>query len=265
MNMEIPVVKISDRYMTEIWVCSDVHYGHVEFDEEHFQVYLDWLGKSYHKVLGLGDYLESAFPINGGGKMMWDQIITPKDQLNGFVAKLRDHRSRILGLATGNHERRMRDDTSLDSTEIMCQLLDVPFLGYSGWLCLDSGKVQYFLHYHHGMGASTTTEYQLRKLENAGYHGADIRIIGHGHCLAWIPKTQLHVNREKGVVERRVTHEIRTGGFLKDPEYAVNKMLPISSVGSPIIRLHPTKRVVDVRMGLTVDGMYGFEDLSEET
>ena len=33
---EIPVVKISERYITEIWLLSDVHYGHVDFDEEHF-------------------------------------------------------------------------------------------------------------------------------------------------------------------------------------------------------------------------------------
>lgn len=264
MSMQIPTIKISDRYMTEIWVMSDVHYGHLCHDEEHFQVYLNWLSKSYHKMIGLGDYLESAYPSNSGGKMMWDQILTPKEQLKGLVTKLKPFKNRILGLATGNHERRARDSTSMDSTEMMCEMLEIPFLGYTGWLCLDSGSVQYYIHYHHGKGSSITTEHLLKKAENAGYHGADIRIVGHGHNLAWIPRTRLHVNREKGVVERRVTHEIRTGGFLKDPEYAEIAMYPVASVGSPIIRLHPTKRIVDVRMGLTVDGDYGFEDLSEE-
>ena len=61
--MEIPVIEISGRYATEIWVMSDVHYGHVQCDIEHFKVYLDWLGKGYHKVIGIGDYFvrESYF------------------------------------------------------------------------------------------------------------------------------------------------------------------------------------------------------------
>ena len=264
MNIDIPTIKISDRYMTEIWVCSDVHFGHENFDAEHFQIYLDWLGKRNHKFLGLGDYLESALPGNGGGKMMWDQVLTPKDQINGFRDMLKPHKNRILGLATGNHERRLRNVSSIDSTELVCEMLGVPFLGYSGWLCLDSGSVQYYIHYHHGTGASTSIEYQLKKLENAGYHGVDIRVIGHGHCLAWIPKPHYIVNREKRTVERRMTHEVRTGGFLKDPEYATIKMFRVSSIGSPIIRLHPQKKIVDVRMGLTSDGVYGFEDVSAE-
>lgn len=259
---EIPVIKISERYITEIWLLSDVHYGHVDFDEEHFQVYMDWLGRGYHKVLGIGDYFESALPGNAGGKMMWDQKFTPKQQIEGFVEMFKPHKNKIIGMATGNHERRLRHESSLDEAELFCQLLDVPFLGYTGWLCLDSGHVQYYIHYHHGVGASATVEYQLKKLENAGYHGADVRVIGHGHCLAWIPKTHIHVNREQGTVERRVTHEIRSGGFLRDPEYARIKMLPVSSIGSPILRLHPKKKILDVRMGLTSDGSYGFEDIS---
>lgn len=262
--LKIPTIKISERYVTEIWVMSDVHFGHKNFDGEHFDIYMNWLAKGYHKMIGLGDYLESAYPGNAGGKMMWDQIMTPKEQLKLFSERLKPFKNKIVGLATGNHERRLRHDSSIDSAELLCELIGVPFLGYTGWLCLDSGHVQYYIHYHHGTGSSITAEYQLRKLENAGYHGTDIRIIGHGHCLAWLPKTHMLVNRDKRTVERRVTHEVRTGGFLKDPEYAVIKMFPVSSIGSPILRLHPKKKIVDVRMGLTEDGTYGFEDLIKE-
>ena len=260
MDFEIPTIKISERYITNLWLMSDVHYGHKQFDEEYFNIYLDWLGKGYHKVLGLGDYLESAYPSSAGGKMMWDQALTPKEQLENFVEMFKPVKNRILGLGTGNHERRLRNESSLDTAELLSQFLEVPFLGYQGWLCLDSGYVKYYLHYHHGTGASTTVEFQLKKLENSGFHGADIRAIGHGHCLAWIPKPHMIVNRERGTIERRITHEIRTGGFLRDPEYALIKMYRVSSIGSPILRLHPKKKMLDVRMGLTESGEFGFED-----
>jgi len=264
-QLDIPVIRINERYMTEVWILSDVHYGHKDFDREHFNVYMKWLASGkYHKVLGLGDYFENALPVNGSAKMLWDQVLTPKEQLDGFIEMLEPVKSKILGMATGNHERRLRNDTSFDATELLCKFLNVPFLGYMGWICLDSGSVQYYLHYHHGVGTSASAEGQLKKLENAGYHGADIRVIGHGHCLAWIPRTSMIVNRERGVVERRICHEIRSGGFLSEPEYAQVKMLSISSIGSPIIRLHPKKKVIDVRMGLTTEGTYGFEDVPSE-
>jgi len=261
MSYTIPILKISDRYATDIWLMSDVHFGHVNFDKDYFDIYLKWLTRGYHKVLGIGDYVESVFPSNAAGKMMWDQVLSPKEQFDQFVGMLKPHKSKIIGLGTGNHERRNRNDTSIDTAELMCQVLDVPFLGYTGWVCFDTGAVQYYMHYHHGDGSSTSPEYMLRKLEASGYHGADIRCIGHSHNLAWIPRPSMIVNREKNVLERRICHEIRTGGFLRDPEYAAIAMYPVCSLGSPILRLHPTMKQIDVRMGLTAKGDYGFDDL----
>lgn len=259
--MEIPTINISGHYTTSIWLCSDLHYGHKKCDEEHFELYLKWLGKGkYHKMLGIGDYLETALPSTMGGKAIWDQKYTPQQQIDGFIEMMEPYKSKIIGLVDGNHERRVRSGTSINPVKIIADRLQVPYLGYLGWICFDTGTVKYYMMYHHGKGGSQTVDFPFRKLNVGGYHGVDIKVVAHAHNLAWIPKPYLTVNRKTGNVVRKICHSIRSGGFLKEPEYAMIGMYPVSSIGSPILELHPTKKQISVRMGVVEDMSYGFED-----
>lgn len=256
--MEIPRFEISSRYTTDVWILSDLHLGHKKCDLGLFQRYLDWLGaKKTRRVLGLGDYLETVLPTTMKGKAIWDQDKDPGDQIDEFIEMMSPYKKQILGFVDGNHEKRVTKATSYSPVKMASIALDVPYLGYYGWMCFDSGNVQYYAMYHHGKGSSTTIDYPFRKLTTSGFHGVDMRFVAHAHSFGWIPKSYFMVNFEKGVLERRICHDIRCGGFLLDPEYSMIAMYPVAAMGSPIVQFNSKVKSINVRFGLQADGSFG--------
>lgn len=258
MMMEIPRFEISNRYTTDVWILSDLHLGHKKCDIDLFYRYLDWLGaKRTRRVLGLGDYLETVLPTTMKGKAIWDQESHPEDQMDEFIAMLKPYKKQILGFVDGNHEKRVTNATSYTPVKMAAVALDAPYLGYYGWMCFDSGKVQYYALYHHGKGSSQTVEFPFRKLTAGGFHGVDLRFVAHSHNFGWIPKPYFAVNFDTGVLERRICHDIRCGGFLQDPEYAMIAMHPVSAMGSPIVQFNPDVKRISVQFGIDADGSFG--------
>lgn len=256
--MEIPRFEISDKYTTDVWILSDLHLGHKNCDLDLFQRYLDWLGANKRRrVLGLGDYLETALPTTMKGKAVWDQDKDPEEQIDEFIAMMKPYKKQILGFVDGNHEKRVSGATSISIVKMASMGLDVPYLGYYGWMCFDTSKVQYYAMYHHGKGNSQTVEYPFKKLTSGGFHGFDIRFVAHSHNFGWIPRPYFSVDYNTGILQRRICHDIRCGGFLLDPEYAMIAMHPVSAMGSPIIQFHPDAKKINLFFGLMDDGSFG--------
>jgi hypothetical protein len=157
---------------------------------------------------------------------------------------------RLLGLAYGHHsytfqfgDRDTNPNYGRNTTEIMCDTLNVPYLGFSGLLnvCMKvqrpEGKYQeprfFTIYYHHGHGASRTKGGSIapvrRKIE--GFQ-ADIYLMGHDHNKWALPESRLRIHnpsrgkkggrsRAGGLVEcpNRLTHSkvvyARTASFVK--------------------------------------------------
>jgi hypothetical protein len=157
----------------------------------------------------------------------------------------------LLGLAYGHHSYTFQTDDrdknpesvfGLTTTQVMCNALNVPYLGFSGLLnvCMKvtrpEGKYAeskfFTIYYHHGHGAARTKGGSIapvrRKVE--GFE-ADIYLMGHDHNKWALPESRLRIStpsrgkggraRAGGLVEcsNRLTHRkvvyARTASFLK--------------------------------------------------
>jgi len=242
----VPVYEIvTDKNKIFLWMMGDMHLGHIDFQERVFKHYLHWVLKDDNRyILGMGDYLEAVIPT-AMPQAMWEQIMTPEEQINKLLQLLEPVKDRIIGLLTGNHELRIYFKTNIDPTKLLCEHLGCMYLGHGGYLAVKVNDINYRIALFHGYGSAESRSYHLKKvIERAGVDDADIVAIGHCHQLhheVW-PRWRI-IN---GRVTKKLIHGVRTGGFLRYPDYAKRLLYPPSIVGSPIVVLYAKRHCISV-------------------
>ncbi len=107
-------------------ILSDLHYGNPYCSEKHFLRTVDWIaGMEDCRVLLNGDLCEAATRTSVGD--IYEQIVSPKAQKKQVVKWLLPIKDKILGMTTGNHERRIAQESSEDISEYIAEKLEVPY------------------------------------------------------------------------------------------------------------------------------------------
>ena len=241
---------------------GDVHRGSPEHASKAYLTMLQWCTeKDNYYVIGLGEYDDwfsgserRAFRVgefHDGTVVAVEAAILQKTiehaELYRGIAKA----GRLLGLAYGHHSYTFQiDDRETNpqsvfgktTTQVMCEALNVPYLGFSGLLnvCMKVSRPtgtysewrHFTIYYHHGHGAARTKGGSIapvrRKIE--GFQ-ADIYLMRHDHSKWALPETRLRIHQPKrwakgtqragGMVEaaNRLTHSkvifARTASFVK--------------------------------------------------
>lgn len=261
-----------DLYLPQTWKLGewyhilpigDVHRGSPEHDAKAYLGMLQWAStKKNLYVIGLGEYDDwfsgserKAFRIgefHDGTVAAVEGSILEKTMDHAKLYETIAKQGRLLGLAYGHHSYTFQTDDrdtnpksvfGKTTTQVMCEHLNVPYLGFSGLLNV-SMKIarptgnysewrHFTIYYHHGHGGGRTKGASIttvrRKLEG---FDADIYLMGHNHDKWALPETKLHIHkpsrdkagkpRAGGIIESeaRLSHRkiiyARTASFLRN-------------------------------------------------
>lgn len=225
-------------------VLSDVHIGQDAFNEELFLKHLELAQKNnYYLALG-GDLAETA--VNGHiESALWDQNMTPGDQIWEILKYFKDYYDRILFYTSGNHEIRTWKKCGVDIAELMASQMGCFYNRHGGYLRLNVGDQQYTGAIFHGYSGGSANPWLEPERRWAVYHDADFIAIGHVHHLAHKILPKKRIDKEGNEV-RKMVHYVRTGSFLTEPDYSRAAMYAPTLDGAPILFLDSKTHHIEV-------------------
>jgi len=228
-----------DNY-AEFIAFGDIHYGHPACDVDKVKRQADYCLKKHIYVLGMGDYIEAG--LRGSvGDSVYEQVFNPQKQMDFIVDLFQPlaDAGLILGLLNGNHEGRIKKETSVDIGRLISKMLRVPFLGYACWNLFYVGKQSYTIYSLHGSSGSRYVYTKLKALVDISHNfNADLLLMGHVHECADDVILVQEVDRKRKMVVEKKKALILTGSYLQyDDSYAQEKGYPMGKLGSPKIKL----------------------------
>jgi len=168
---------------------ADFHIGSAQFRDELVYPLVDGIRKNPDTyVLLNGDLMDDG--TRNSIADVYDQRLSPNEQLKTAIRILEPIKDRILSVCEGNHEYRIRRDTSIDVSELLAHELGAPYAREGALLALRFGKRLssgskrqiYTLYHTHGHGAGRTVGGKANKLVRlSDIVIADIYVISHIH------------------------------------------------------------------------------------
>jgi hypothetical protein len=243
---------------------SDVHLGSKHCDLKALRAYLGEPDKQTY-LIGLGDMMDCIIvsdskryrksgddfeseDIIGESVNRWDEILAP-------------FKAQIIGLGIGNHEDNIVKRCSVNPIRLLCDRLNVPYLGYSFLLRVimreAAGRGRTVtIRGHHGWGGGSRTQgADLTKFsKDTAQFDADLFLYGHVHKLQYDTVPRLSLVGDQ--LTARNKHLVICGTFLKtfsgttDATYSECSGYPPAKIGGAIISLKPSNDWVDISVSV---------------
>jgi len=255
MKKTVDTIRIPYKYGESITIktLADVHYGSKNCDVKALHEYLGEPEKKTF-LLGLGDFMDNIIVSDSKRYRKVSDAIESEDIIGESVAfwasVLKPFKKQIIGLGIGNHEDNIIKRCSVNPMKMLCDILDVTYLGYSFLVRIilseDGNRGRTVIirgHHGWGMGGRTIGGELTKYSRDASMFDADIFLYGHTHRLQTDTMPRLAVVGDKLV--SREKHIVLCGTFLKtfsdgtDCTYAESAGLPPAKIGAPIITIQP--------------------------
>ncbi len=165
---------------------SDAHVGSIICNMDKFKSVIDFIAAhdDIYTIL-LGDLAETATPSSIGAGM-FDEHMHVEDQIDCICGLLEPINKKILASIIGNHETRIRNLAGIDIVKIIASRLHIPYCGYSSYLSLDVGQVNYTIAAYHGHGRGTSVAGKIKSSEQLKDNVlVDIFLSGHVHYRSY--------------------------------------------------------------------------------
>lgn len=196
---------------------GDIHLGAYGSYVDAFEDYVHYvLSAPATYALGMGDMAEQA-TRDSVGDGPYGEILRPREQLRVLreILKPLADSGKLLGLHSGNHERRVQKQADLNMMEELADMLGVPYLGDTCYHFWQVGSEVYTVYTTHGSGASRTAGARLNKLLSLGQvSDAELSLMGHLHTILHTCQPEIKFDREKGTVSLRPRWYAITGSLL---------------------------------------------------
>ena len=215
-----------------LWLLSCAHIGEESHEEKKFLQYIAWAKRTKADIVIMGDLLDTGLCI--GTKhigSVWENRLTPDEQIDRGVALLGPIRKQIIAVVTGNHELRSEKVTSINPLKQVALRLGRPYDGPCKVLRWH-GKTIFCAH-----GTSSSMEADFKRVLD-GWEGLDVIALAHVHHLMNKPIKRF-VCDKNGIVRQRKIHLVRTGNFLSYAKYAAIALYSPTDVGSAILESLP--------------------------
>lgn len=229
---------------------ADIHLGNKGCNLEKLEQIVKLINETPNcYTILLGDLTETATKTSIG-LGIFDEDFHIDVQLASVkkILKPLAEQGKILGALIGNHEMRLAYTVNLNPTYMICESLDIPYLGYQGYLSLAVGNQTYRILATHGTGNASTPQGKIaavRKLVNIA--DADIYLMGHVHGRMYDNDIIHEMDEQSGTVVPRIRHYVVCGSFLEYwGTYAEMKLLSPAITGSVMLVLDPD--IKDVRI-----------------
>jgi len=224
------------EYIDVIFI-GDSHIGHKNFNKKKFLEAIEWVKQKDNRfAILMGDLIECLTKTHSpaGATRSKDPNDIQVEKLIKWITPIAD---KILISIAGNHEERTLKSADFTILKQPHMLLGIEYRHYQASVRLQMDNISYRGYVHHGGGASTKPDFQLRKfIYNSGKLNLDFMAIGHIH-----QEHRQSFPSERFIGDRIVKHEcigIRTGGFLDHPDYAKRAGYPPPDITSPILRFY---------------------------
>jgi predicted phosphodiesterase len=228
---------------------TDIHFGSKQCNTKMLKDLLQFILDTPNcYTIFLGDQTETATK-QSIGMGVYEEDFDIRDQIRLMVRMLKPlaEAGKILGILTGNHEMRVAYATSLNPAELIADALDVPYLGFQGYIRINVGKQTYRIFAHHGVGGGSTPAGKLNAMRKLNLVAeADIYLSGHTHGRM-DDEDKLMVFDDSGYVRERRRYYVVAGSFLEYFDgYAEMKNLAPSITGSVALKLYPEDKLVQI-------------------
>jgi len=244
--------------MLRVVPISDAHYGNHLFSLKHFRRTVNYIEANDDVVTFLNGDLCEAVTKNSLGDI-YKQKMTPQEQRDWIISMLLPIKHKILGMVTGNHERRIYNETGVDLSLDIAKALSVPYRPSGMLLKISFGSGNdrhpdkpyvFWGYFTHGYGGARTKSAKAIKAERlATFLESSFYCMSHDHVANASPSTYLkpdprtHVDKVSGFEVGKVTAlrkmEIKTNAYLKWGDYAEMGGFPPTDLYTPIIKLLP--------------------------
>jgi hypothetical protein len=220
----------------EIVPFNDSHYGSELCNEPLVKKTISYIKckPNCFTYLG-GDLIEAA--IYGTIGSVHQQRHQIDEQVHDIVKMLRPIRDKIIFGVCGNHEYRVEKSTGLNIMKIICEQLDVPYMGWESYFGI---KVKHGTickcYAHHGVGAGSTAGSKLNSLEKLHFRAplSNLIMCGHIHTPLNSEKEVRYLD-QNGNVCSHIQHFVSTGSSHLSDGYAAMKALgPIRTSATKI-------------------------------
>lgn len=220
-----------------------VHIGHRKADLALAAKYVKWVKDNDAAALLLSDNFENVIPKKG--HMMFDQIMTPQEQLDFGQDLFYPIRKNIVGLVQGNHSNRTRHEAGIDLDYELSKFLGLKSIYFKnqGFVSVKAGKNSYSIAFRHGTGVGSNSFGNCINTMRA-FPSADICACSHTHEMATTTRSFWDIQNGK-----RVRHEVvlaNTGSLLDFPEYADEAYYTPQKKGFTVLWLNEKEKKVKV-------------------
>ena len=236
--MKIKTIKFDDTKQIKVLNVGDVHYGNPCCDRKAFKEAIDYikLEKDCYWI-STGDLLEVAIKDSLSDVY---KSLNLYDEIKDIVDLLEPIKHKCLGIVGSNHHYRVERKIGLNLDALLCEFLQIPYLGIIGYLRIIVGNIGYFVALHHGYGAGRTKGSKVNKLENFGNvaKGFDVYMMGHVHFFDFFIDKDLIIDKKHNKVVNCISYYITTSHFLNYRDsYGERLLLDSSPKGCAMITL----------------------------
>lgn len=253
-----------DLGSAEIEIFSDLHLGSKKCDYDAIRKRIERVKENAHVyAIILGDVLNNSTKTSVGD--VYEEALTPMQQVNAAVTMFEPIKHKILGVCSGNHERRSYKTDGIDLLYFMCAELGIADK-YDYCSCLlfvrlglDKNKsvigknlrqICYTIYMTHGDGqGGRTVGGKANGLQRRGHIvDADIIVTGHTHAPISFRDCCYSIDYQNSGVIQKEQLFVNASATLNYEEYAELYGMKPSSKRSPVLVLDGTKKEIAVVM-----------------
>jgi UDP-2,3-diacylglucosamine pyrophosphatase LpxH len=198
----------------EIYPVSDVHVGDSNTDIKLFEDFLDFVIKEPNRYITLqGDLMNNA--LKSSVSNCYNETMSPSQQKEYLIKKLRPVKDRILCFVPGNHEYRSTKDADNKPIYDIALALEKEMyyrengafikISFGKNRTTSNGLTTYVLYCTHGSGGGKATGGSINNLESYAnsIDNVDIVIMGHVHRKASTKISKVVVDVHNNVIRQK--------------------------------------------------------------
>lgn len=248
----------------QIEIFADLHIGSKKCDYKEIMERIDRVKENENRYcIIVGDIINNSTKTSVGD--VYEEELTPMQQIKKAVNMFEPIKDKIIGITSGNHERRSYKTEGIDLTYFFASELRLQHL-YDYCACLlfirfgktpaqgqggrHGGKICYTLYMTHGDGnGGRTIGGKMNGLQRRGQIvNADIVVTGHTHSPASFRDSFYSINYGNNSVCLHEQLFVNASSTLNYEEYAELYGMKPSSIVSPVIVLDGRKKYMQAYM-----------------
>ncbi|MEC1440554.1 hypothetical protein P9D57_17840 [Bacillus sonorensis] len=205
-----------------VYLLNDLHFGSESVDYELWERIKQDIRENRHRsrILINGDIIEGVTRQSKGD--IYKQRMSPKEQVDFAVSEFYEFRDLIDAVNSGNHDQRIKNETSFDPIETFCKDLGIldKYLEYEGIIAYSWNKCFYSIQMHHGSGGASTTAGIINKMKKMRKSNCTVTYIAHHHREVAEPFIEYYIDPFNHKLHKRKHWFICGNTITKHAEYA---------------------------------------------